>query len=50
MNNQVLVIMTVGQLRAEGWVICHQNELLLNRTLEFQVEEVLEINHFRSLM
>lgn len=49
MNNQVLVIMMVGQLRAEGWVICHQNELL-NSNLEFQVEEALEINYFRFLM
>lgn len=30
MNNQVLVIMMVGQLRAEGWAICHEKELFLN--------------------
>lgn len=28
--------MMVGQLRAEGWAICHWKELLHNPNLEFQ--------------
>lgn len=35
-NNQALVIMMVGQLRAEGWAICHWKELLHSPSLKFQ--------------